>query len=148
MKIPHFIMLKCVCHKTVLEVPARSGTLGSIEYWTAAFCTPLSCSPIYLGDMSPKPEDFEPCFWKQHLSKAKSFDYMFIRYFKFPAQSCHQAKIHSGNWKSYSTDPKVPKCIFNAISHFDVFHSHPVSTLCGPHMFFIWKYISLEAPGS
>ena len=43
----------------------------------------------------------------QSLSKAESFYYIFICYFKFLAQSCHQAKILNDNWKSYSAGPRV-----------------------------------------
>ena len=43
----------------------------------------------------------------QSLSKAESFYYIFICYFKFLAQSCHQEKILNDNWKSYSAGPRV-----------------------------------------
>ena len=56
----------------------------------------------------------------RYPSKAKSFDYMFFCYFKFLAQSCHQAKIHSDNWKSYSicTKMKIPKKNVNIFNYF------------------------------
>ena len=45
-----------------------------------------------------------------YLRKAKSSDYMFIRYFKFLAQSCHQAKIHT----KYILAVLSPSMPFNA----------------------------------